>query len=438
MKKKIELKVKETIKKVFNKELEIQIETPPKLEMGDFAIPCFNLAEKIGEGPNKIANQIKSNFPELNFIKEVKVIGPYLNFTIKKKNLFGETLKSILNSPDDYFLPSLSEEKVMIEFVSPNNNKPLHLGHVRNACLGDATAKILKSCGKKVIKTYLINDKGIPIFKNILAWEKWHPNEAPADIKKKPDHFLGDLYVKYEQKKKENPNLEEEVQELEKKWENKDKKTLTEWKMMNDWFLKGFKESIKKLNISFDLIQKESELYKEGKKIVEQGIEKDLFKKEGEGIIFTLPEDKFGLDPNEKPKFALLLRNDGTSLYLTQDLGVAVKRFKEYNLDQLIYVVGSEQKEHFQRLFTILEALEYKWSKNCFHLSYGLVDLPEGSMSSRKGNVVTLDELVEKIKKLAKKEIKKRHELTEEKIEERSKKIMNAAIKFYLLKVNSS
>jgi len=433
MKAKIELKIKEAIKKIFNKVLDIEVEIPPKIEMGDFAFPCFKIAKEVGKDPKKVAQKIKKELSQPSFIKEIKITGAYLNFVIKREFLFDKIIREVLGENSSFFSPDLKEEKIMIEFISPNSNKPLHIGHLRNACLGNANAKILKQSNKKVTKACLINDKGIPIFKSILAWDKWHSDESPQKNNIKPDHFLGNLYVEYENKLQENPELKEEVQELVQKWENGDSKVIKKWEKINNWFLEGFRESIDQLNFDFDLIQYESKIYKQGREIIKKGLEKGVFKKKEGKIIVDLPEEKFGED-----KKALLLREDGTSVYLTQDIGLAVKRFQDHNLDKLLYIVGSEQKNYFKRLFTILELLDYKWSKNCIHIAYGLVNLPQGSMSSRKGNVVKLDELVEEVRKLARKEIKKRYDLPEEKIGERAEKITASAIKFYLLKVTPS
>ncbi len=438
IKEEITEKTQSLIKDLFNTEVEIELEVPPKVELGDFAFPCFEIAKEIGEDPNSIAQKIKNNFPSLNFIKEVKATGPYLNFIIKREKFFNKIIGDVLRKETDFFSPKLEKEKVMIEFISPNSNKPLHIGHLRNACLGDSNAKILKECNKDVTKACLINDKGVPVFKSILAWMKWHSNETPQKNNIKPDHFLGNLYVEYEKKKEDNPELKEEVQELVQRWEKEDKEIVEKFKNTNQLFLEGFKESIQKLGFDFDLIQFESEVYEEGKKIIKKGLEDNIFKKEKGKIVALLPEEKFGKDKDGKVKKALLLREDGTSVYLTQDVGLAVKRFKEYDLDRLLYVVGSEQKSHFKRLFTVLEQLGYKWSENCTHIPYGLVDLPQGSMSSRKGNVVKLDDLIKKVKDLAREEIEKRYDLKKGELEERAEKIMNAAIKFYLLRVNSS
>jgi len=442
--------IKKIIKKALKnlkvgEEIDIELSTPPKPEMGDFAFGCFPLAKVLGKSPVEIAEELAEtikNTDENGLIEDVQTAGPYVNFKIDKQYLFGEVYKqTVVNKTGlgGLRISTESGKRVMIEYLSPNTNKPLHLGHLRNGALGMAVSNILEVTGNKVIKANLINDRGIHICKSMLAWKLFAKGETPESTGIKSDHFVGKYYVKFSQEVEKNPKLDEQAQEMLQKWEEGDKEVLELWNMMNKWVLDGFEKSFKTLGFNFDVIYKESETYKLGKDIIENGLEKGVFQtEENKSITFTLP-DSFGFDEDDNNKKITVLRADGTSVYATQDLGTSVLKAEEYNLDQSVYVVGSEQEYYFKSLFEILNALEYSWAKNSFHLSYGMVYLPDGKMKSREGKVVDADDLVEKIKELAKNSIKERrgdNALDEQELEKRAMKISLGAIKFYLLKVN--
>lgn len=311
----------------------------------------------------------------------------------------------------------------MIEYSSPNTNKPLHLGHVRNNVLGMSLSNLYEFSGYRIIKTSLVNDRGIHICKSMLAYMKYGKNKIPD---KKPDHFVGDFYALFTLMSKENPGLELEAQELLKKWESKDKKTLALWKKMNSWVYKGFEETYKIIGSRFDKTYYESKIYEKAKEIVSNGLKKGIFKKENDTITANL--SRFNL-PNK-----ILMRSDKTSLYITQDIYLAILKFKQYKLFKSIYVVANEQNLHFKQLFTILNMLGYKWYNDCYHLSYGYVLLPSGKMKSREGTVIDADNLIAEMKSMAKNELLKRYKLSAKELERRSVLIALAAIKFFFLK----
>jgi len=314
----------------------------------------------------------------------------------------------------------------MIEYSQPNTNKPQHLGHVRNDLLGMSLSNILQWTGYKIIKANLINDRGIHICKSMLAYQKWGNNQEP-DVK--GDHFVGKYYVMYAQKLKENPDLEKEAQDLLVKWEAGDKETIDLWKKMVDWCVKGFDQTYKDLGIEFDKVYFESQIYKEGKDIILDSLKKGTVTKDKKGAVIA------ELEPDLPNK--VLLRSDGTSIYITQDIGLAVKKFKDYKLDKSIYVVGSEQNLYFKQLFAVLDLLGYPGVEKCYHLSYGMVYLPEGKMKSREGTVVDADDLITEVKDLSREELKKRYkEITEDELEKRAEQIGMGALKFMLLKQN--
>ncbi len=407
----------------------ISLEFPPDINLGDFTISCFFLEEKLKKDPSIIASEITSNFKKDSIIKKVSSIGPYVNIKIRERVLFEFLCSGIINKN---FLNSFKEEggeKIMIEYLSPNTNKPLHLGHIRNGVIGMSIANLLEITGNKTIKTNLTNDRGASICKSMIAYQKWGGNKTPQSEKIKGDHFVGKMYALYSQKEKVNPTIKKDVNDCLIKWENNDAEIISLWKKMNKWVYSGFKKTYKKFGFLFDEIFFESNTYKLGKKIIKKGLEKKLFKKiHKEAIIFELPVDVFGEDKNGNPRIITLIRADGTSLYITQDIGSAIKKFENFNLNRSIHVVGNEQKNHFKVLFYILKKLGYSWAEKCEHLSYGMVYLPHGKMKSREGNVVDGDNLIEEIESL----VKDKYNTGKEKTE----KIALAAIKFFLLKPN--
>lgn len=430
--------INDAIEKYFGEKPDtIDIIFPPNPKFGDFAFECFELAKKFQKSPSEIASRIASYVKIDEIIEKITAAGPYLNIKLSNAALFS-VLEEALNKKENFGKSKLGKkEKVMVEYLGPNTNKPLHLGHARNAALGISLSNILKNSGYEALKANIINDRGVHISKSMLAYQKWGKNSTPESLKMKGDHFVGYWYVRYNEELKDNAELENEVQEMLQKWENGDKKTLELWKKMNDWVYTGWEETYQKFGIEFDVANYESETYKFGKDIIEKGLQKGVLKKNENGaVIFNLPENEFGLDKDGSAKKITVLRADGTSLYITQDLGTAVERFEKYNLDKLIYVVASEQEYHFRCLFRILESLGYVWAKNMHHLSYGIVTLPEGRMKSREGNVVDADDLILEMTNLAEEEIEKRDsKLDVKELKERAKKIGIGAIKFYFLRV---
>ena len=439
LKEKIRNCLKETVKKTTGEKLEnFELSFPPDPKLGDFSFGCFSLAKKLGKSPAEISSALASNFEPDEIIEKISSAGPYLNLKIANSALFS-VLEEVLKEKD-IFGNSQNEEKVMIEYLGPNTNKPLHLGHARNGSIGMALANIFEKTGRNVFKANIINNRGIHICKSILAYQKWGENSTPESLNIKGDHFVGYWYVKYNQELQNNPEIENEVREMLRKWENGDEKVLKLWEKMNEWVYAGWKTTLDELGFEFDAIDYESENYKLGKDIIDAGLQKGVFEKEENGsVIFNLPEKEFGLDKDGNAKKITLVRADGTSVYITQDIGTAVSRAEKNNLDRMIYVVGSEQAYHFQCLFKILESLGYDWAKNLFHLSYGMITLPEGKMKSREGKVVDADDLILEVKNLSKEEIKKRDpEIKEDELEERAEKIAIGAIKFYFLRVGAS
>jgi len=415
--------------KLSRDEIEAKIEVPPSIDMGDFAFPCFFLAERLKDSPNQIALEIRDKIgnPSETDFDDIQTKGPYLNFFIDRKNLARKVVWEAITQKKNYGKSKIGKGKrSMVEFPSPNTNKPLHLGHLRNLAIGESISRILEFTGQKVIRANLNNDRGIHICKSMLAYQKWGKDKTPEDKKIKSDHFVGNFYVMFEKKK--TKNLEAEIQEILRKWESGDKKTLLLWKVMNAWALEGFADTYKKFGIEHDVTYFESKIYKKGKEIVLEGIKKGLFSQEKNGEV-KIDLKKEGL--GEK----ILLRKDGTSLYIIQDLALAKIKFSDYKLDASLYVVGNEQEYHFKVLFSILEKLGFK-SKGMKHLSYGMVNLPHGKMKSREGTVVDADDLIEQVRMLSEKELEKREKLSKQELEKRSLLIALAAIKYMLLKVD--
>ncbi|MEM2874068.1 MAG: arginine--tRNA ligase [Candidatus Nanoarchaeia archaeon] len=402
------------------------IETPKAPELGDFAFPCFKLATKLKKDPKIIASDIKSKLPKLKLIKKVEVVGPYLNFFIDMEVLADNVLKEAIKL--DYGFSKAKRGKVIVEFISPNTNKPLSLGHLRNAALGESISRILEANGFKVIRACLYNDRGIHICKSMLAYQKWGSGKTPKSENVKGDHFVGDFYVLFNKKAGEDLKLNDEAQEMLRKWESGDRKTLELWSKLNQWVLDGFKETYKNFGIKFDKEYFESEHYKKAKDLILQFYKKKFFKKDKEGNIIA-ELGKFGL-PDK-----VVLRADGTSVYITQDIMLAKMKYDEFKPEISLYVVGDEQNLHFQQLFAILKLLNIK-AGQYYHLSYGMVNLPSGKMKSREGTVVDADDLMQELQNIVKIEIETRHnhEFTDKKMAELSRKISLAALKYYLLK----
>jgi arginyl-tRNA synthetase len=419
---------------------EVSISSPPNVQMGDFAIECFPLAKQFRKSPKVVAEEIVARLETGTLIEKATAAGPYINIRITSEALFTYACSDLFSQPP--FQPtcgSESKRRVMVEYLSPNTNKPLHLGHVRNGALGMAVSRLYEAVGCDVVKANLVNDRGVHICKSMLAWKKWGNGATPETEGKKGDHFVGNWYVRFSREADTDSSLEKEAQDMLLKWEAGDTETVRIWKLMNEWVYAGFSETYRRLGLEFDTFYYESQTYKHGKQAILDGLEKGILYLDPKGnTVFSLPEENFGLGENGELKKITLLRPDGTSLYMTQDIGTTLLKATDHHLEEYIFVVGNEQNYHFQSLFAILQALGYEWAKNCHHLSYGMVYLPEGKMKSREGKIVDADELISNMEALAAEEVRKRdpeQQLTDEEVHRRAVKIASAAIKFYLLRV---
>ena len=408
-------------------EIEELIEIPPPEFEYTYAFPCFKLSKFYKKKPNLIAQELKDNIKFPEFINNIDAVGPYLNFTIKPKYI----LESIFKLKNDYgriidILEKPKELRIVVEYPSPNTNKPIHFGHIRNILLGKSLSNLLEYKGNKVFQVNLYNNRGIHICKSMLAYKKWGNNKEPN---KKSDHYVGDFYVKYSEMVEKDPTLEKQAYDLLRSWENGDEETLKLWKRMNDWALEGFRGTFKKFSISFDKEYFESDLYLKGKEIILDGVRNGIFEKTKDGAIFVRLSDKYDLPD----KF--LIRSDGTSIYITQDIYLAYKKKEDFDYDRSIYIVADEQLQHFKWLFAILDMLGFKGDN--YHLSYGMIDLPSGKMKSREGTVVDGDEVIEEVENLALNEVNKRYpDLSDNEKRKRAEKIGLAAVIFYILKYN--
>lgn len=418
--------------------------TRPEFE-GHFTIVVFPLLKISGKGPEataeEVGRQITASIPE---VLSYNVIKGFLNFSLKDEYWL-EFLRNEFS-----FLPGKAKGKIMVEYSSPNTNKPLHLGHIRNNLLGNSVSRILEAAGNEVIKAQVINDRGIHICKSMLAWQKFGGGETPASSGKKGDHLVGDYYVKFDQvnkaevkalmdggmKKEEaekNTAMMREAQEMLRRWEGGDSETLQLWKTMNSWVYEGFAETYKSLGVDFDKLYYESETYLKGKEEVLKGLKEGVFIKKEDGSVWAdLTKD--GME------MKVLIRSDGTSVYMTQDIGTAIMRFDDFpGLEGIIYTVGDEQNYHFKVLFAILRSLSYPWAGGCRHLSYGMVELPSGKMKSREGTVVDADDLLaEMFEKAAQKtaELGKLNAIPASEHQMLFRRIGLAALKYFILRVD--
>ena len=413
--------------RISEQEIEKTIEIPPSTEMGDYAFPCFFLAEKLKQNPIQIALNLKGKIKKLpNEFSLIETKGPYINFFLNRENLAGNLIQQILKEQDNFGKTKLKKQKkIMVEFPSPNTNKPLHLGHLKNMSIGESVSRILEFSGEKIIRANLNNDRGIHICSSMLAYEKWGKGKKPSK-RTKPDKLVGDFYVLFMQKAKQDPTLEEQAHEMLRKWEAGDKKISMLAKKMNKWTLDGQKQTYRKFGIKHDKEYFESRIYEKGRKLVLDGVKKGIFHKQEDGSV------RVNLEEGEK----YLLRPDGTSLYITQDLYLAKIKADEFKLDSSIYVTGQEQDYHFKILFELLKKLKFGFADKIYHLSYGMVNLPEGKMKSREGTVVDADDVIDNVQNLVKKELEKREKLSKKELEKRSLIIALAAIKYLLLKVD--
>ena len=419
---------------------QLEIGFPPNTNMGHFAVGCFPLAKQFRKPPAEIARGIVDHIQPDDVIVKVSAAGPYINLEIAGNVLFGDVCTHIISQDIAYGSSDMGRGKrAMVEYLAPNTNKPLHLGHLRNGALGMAVSNMFEATGHWVVKANLVNDRGVHICKSMLAWQRWGNETTPESEKEKGDHFVGKYYVRYAQEAENDETLEDEIQQLLQKWEAGDAEIIALWKKMNGWVYDGFDQTYRRFGLQFDAFYYESDTYKLGKGIIQQGLEKNVFSVDTNGnTVFFLPEETFSRDKNGELKRVTVLRADETSLYISQDIGTAVLKITDHNLDYSIYVVGSEQEYHFKCLFAILQALGYEWASNCYHLSYGMVYLPEGKMKSREGKIVDADDLITAMIRLAEAEIRRRDpeaRLSDEEVRNRAEKIGVGAIKFYLLRV---
>jgi len=410
----------------------IEITYPPDSKLGDYSVAFFALAKKLKKPPVELVSFLTSKIQPAGLIKKVAPAGPYLNFFIDRPSFNQLVLREIFKAKDRYGSSKIGRnKKVMVEYFSPNTNKPLTIGHLRNICLGWSVSRLLKFIGYKVIESTLYNDRGIAIAKAIVGYQKWGENKTPKDLKMKPDHFVGSFYVKFCQAAKDNPELEKEAQKVLRAWEQGEKSIKETWQKLMGWVLAGFDQTLTKIGaIDFEERYYESEYYQHGKEVVEHGLKKGIFIKDSEGVVIA-PLEKYGLADK------ILLRPDDTSLYITQDLHLAYLKDR-HKLDESIYVVGDEQDLYLKQLFKILELLGFKNIDHYYHLSYGMIRLPDGKIKSREGLIqgTGADELVANLEELAAAEIKTRFpELAKKEVVSRAESIALAALKFYILAV---
>lgn len=418
---------------------------------GNLTLVVFPFVKMARKGPEQTGQEIGQYLVDnCDAISKFNVVKGFLNLSIADAawlNLLADI------DQDDNFGKKIADEKsplVMIEYSSPNTNKPLHLGHVRNNLLGWSLAQIMEANGNKVVKTNIVNDRGIHICKSMLAWLKYGNGETPETSGKKGDHLIGDYYVAFdkhyreeikelvaqgmdEEKAKQEAPLIKEAHEMLVKWENNDSEVRALWEKMNNWVYAGFDETYKKMGVGFDKIYYESQTYLKGKAKVEEGLAKGLFERHEDNSVWADLTNE-GLDQK------LLLRSDGTSVYMTQDIGTAEMRFQDYPIDKMIYVVGNEQNYHFQVLSILLDRLGFKWGKELVHFSYGMVELPNGKMKSREGTVVDADDLMELMVEDAYKtsmELGKFDDMTEEERREIARIVGMGALKYFILKVDA-
>lgn len=426
----------------------------PKEEWGDYSLPCFNLKGVLKKlkpqeinNPVAISKKLSSLLEKSCLFFNVSPVGPYLNLSLNCEILSKAVISTILKEEESFGkYKNPAPKNIVIEFSAPNTNKPQHLGHVRNNVLGEAISRILSHAGQNITKVNLINDRGIHICKSMLAYKMWGNETDPQKAKIKGDHLIGFFYVLFNKKYEEeyqvwlqnpkNPKISKDIyfnkySELGKKakdmlllWENNDPQTITLWKKLNDWALKGFNQTYKELGVSFDKTYFESETYKLGKDIIKKGLQQN---------IFSFRHDQAVVYKQKK----VVLRNDGTSVYITQDLGTAIARKKEFNFDSMIYVVGNEQNHHFKILFSILEDLNPNFKNQLYHLSYGMVNLPSGRMKSREGIVVDADNIIKDMTHIAQNIIKTtQSSFDQDSLDYRSKIIGLGALKYFLLDIN--
>ncbi|MBQ6015256.1 MAG: arginine--tRNA ligase [Bacteroidales bacterium] len=431
----ISAKAAQAVKELYGAEVDaatLQVQVTRKEFEGDYTLVVFPLLRISHAAPDAtgsaIGGWLVEHCPEISAFNSVK---GFLNLSLS--NLYWrEALEGIISAGEDYFSLPATGKKIMVEFSSPNTNKPLHLGHIRNNLLGDSVSRLLSAAGNDVIKATLVNDRGVHICKSMYAWQQRFNGATPESTGKKGDHLVGDCYVEFSKMEKEDPSVMEKVHEMLVKWEQGDPEVRALWQKMNGWVFDGFDQTYRALGISFDRTYYEHDTYLLGKELVQKGLEKGVFVQDPDGSVWCdLTAD--GLDRK------LLLRSDGTSVYMTQDLGTAERRFAEYNLDSHVYVVGDEQNYHFQVLKLVLAKLGFEWADRIYHLSYGMVELPEGKMKSREGTVVDADDLIEDMyleAKATSEESGKLADISDEEKDRLYHMIGLGALKYFILKVD--
>ena len=458
----ISLKAQEAVKALYGQDVPesmVQLQKTKREFEGSLTLVVFPFLKISRKKPEDTAQEIGQWLQEhCDAVERFNVVKGFLNIVVAQKAWV--SLLNAINADPTYGEKKATEQSplVMIEYSSPNTNKPLHLGHVRNNLLGWSLAKIMEANGNRVVKTNIVNDRGIHICKSMLAWQKWGNGETPETSGKKGDHLIGDYYVAFdkhyreevktlkaqfvaegmadeaaEEKAKAESPLMKEAHEMLVKWENNDPEVRALWTKMNDWVYAGFDQTYKALGVGFDKIYYESNTYLVGKKKVEEGLAKGLFFRKDDNSVWADLTNE-GLDQK------LLLRSDGTSVYMTQDIGTADLRFKDFPIDKMIYVVGNEQNYHFQVLSILLDRLGFKWGKDLVHFSYGMVELPNGKMKSREGTVVDADDLMEAMITDARKtsdELGKFNDMTEEEKQEIARMVGLGALKYFILKVDA-
>ncbi|MEE3385566.1 MAG: arginine--tRNA ligase [Prevotella sp.] len=460
--KEITAAVLKAVKELYGAELPekmVQLQNTKEGFEGNLTLVVFPFLKTSKKKPEDTAQEIGERLlKETSVVASFNVVKGFLNLVVSQEAWIG--LLNDINADADFGYKKATEDSplVMVEYSSPNTNKPLHLGHVRNNLLGWSLAQIMQANGNRVVKTNIVNDRGIHICKSMLAWLKWGNGETPESSGKKGDHLIGDYYVlfdkhyreeikelkqqyiaegmdaeKAEEKAKQEAPLIKEAHEMLVKWEQNDAEVRALWEKMNSWVYAGFDETYKALGVGFDKIYYESQTYLRGKAKVEEGLEKGLFERHDDNSVWADLTNE-GLDQK------LLLRSDGTSVYMTQDIGTAEMRFQDYPIDKMIYVVGNEQNYHFQVLSILLDRLGFKWGKELVHFSYGMVELPNGKMKSREGTVVDADDLIAVMIEDARRtadEAGKNADLTEEEKQEIARIVGMGALKYFILKVDA-
>ena len=446
----IEKSIKSSFDKIFQmKPKTIELQQTKKEFEGDITLVVFPYVKELKMSPKEIAEKIGDYLVEINSIVSYNVVSGFLNLSISD-NHYLDFFNSVKDNSEYGYSNTISNDAVMVEYSSPNTNKPLHLGHIRNNLLGYSMSEIYKASGTKVYKTQIINDRGIHICKSMIAWLEYGNSETPTSTNTKGDKFVGDYYIKFdkeykiqieelvkkgssEEDAKQNAPILLRAKEMLIKWESGDRDVVELWKKMNSWVYEGFEETYKNLGVDFDSYYYESDTYLLGKEFISTGLKSGVFYKKDDGSVWCdLTDD--GLD--EK----IVLRADGTAVYMTQDIGTAVQRVKDYpDINSMVYTVGNEQDYHFKVLFLILKKLGFSWSENLFHLSYGMVDLPSGKMKSREGTVVDADDLMIEMTNTAKEisqNLGKLEGLSDDEKNNIYKTVGLGALKYYILKVD--